>query len=193
MIVISGTGRSGTTYLMELFAELGFDTGPWTEAHYHHVASAGRERNVLKSAGYRVVKSPHFCDQVDAAVAAGIGIEHVIIPVRNIEDAAASRVRVQEAATGSRDGKGVPGGLWGTTSAEDQASVLSRKLASLVESLVRHDIPMTMLYFPRITTDEDYLFRKLSPLMPAMTYSAFLLAFAEVARPERVHSFGIAT
>lgn len=189
MIIISGTGRAGTTFLVELLAKLGFETGSWKEEHYSLVANAGLERNVLKARDVQVVKSPHFCDQVDAAIEAGVKIDHVIIPMRKIEDAAASRARVQESATGSRNGSSVPGGLWDTSWADDQEAVLARKLANLIEALVRHDIPMTLVSFPRIATDAHYLFGKLSHLMPLVDQSQFTRAFTEVARPERIHSF----
>lgn len=187
MIIISGTGRAGTTFLVELLAKLGFDAGTWNEGNYSPIANAGLERNVLKAGGYQVVKSPHFCDQVDDAVRAGIKIDHVIVPVRKIEDAAASRARVQEAATGARDGRGVPGGLWGTTSADEQVEVLTRKFANLIEALVRNDIPTTMVSFPRIATDADYLFEKLSPLVQHVGREEFRHVFSEVAKPERIN------
>ncbi|MEW6629954.1 MAG: hypothetical protein AB1440_03710 [Pseudomonadota bacterium] len=188
-IFISGTGRAGTTYLIQLFAELGFDTGTWSDADYFPQARAGLERQIFGAQIPKVVKTPFLCDHVDEAVSAGIQIGHVIIPVRKIADAAASRIYVQLETTGSKDGKTVSGGLWGTERAAHQEDVLSRKLANLVEALVRHDIPITLISFPRSATDAAYLFDKLSPLMPTISKSAFFEAFNKTARPELIHDF----
>jgi hypothetical protein len=188
-IFISGTGRAGTTYLIQLFSELGFDTGKWSDADYFPLARAGLERQIFDTNIPKVAKTPYLCDHVDEALAAGIKIGHVIIPIRKISDAAASRIQVQLETTGLTDGKTVTGGLWDTESAAHQADVLSRKLANLIESLVRHDIPMTLISFPRSAIDADYLFNKLSPIMPTISRYTFLEAFRKTARPKMIHDF----
>jgi hypothetical protein len=99
-------------------------------------------------------------------------------------------VRVQKITTGEHSGdRIVPGGLWDTTSAESQADELRHKLANLVEALVRNDIPMTFVAFPRSTVDADYMFRKLSPLMPGIGKTTFNRAFFTVAKPDLVQTF----
>lgn len=191
-IVISGTGRAGTTFLVELFTTLGMDTGFSDTASsdsYFPKANAGLERSLLDPDAPQIVKNPYFCDQVDAAVAAGIPISHVIIPVRRFEEAAASRIHVQQRTTGHQDGPAVAGGLWGTVTASEQLPILRQKFSSLVEALVRNDIPMTFLAFPRLTGDADYLFDKLSPLLPRVSKKEFVTAFRARARPEVVHNF----
>ncbi|AZO09177.1 hypothetical protein EJ074_08670 [Mesorhizobium sp. M3A.F.Ca.ET.080.04.2.1] len=184
-IFISGTGRAGTTYLVQLLTKLGLDTGTWTDDEYFPNARAGLERHIFDLNAPQIVKSPFLCEQVDAVLAAGVAIDHVIIPIRRLEDAAASRILVQQATPG----KNVKGGLWDTEVPEAQIEVLRRKLTSLIEALVRHDIPMTLLSFPRSATDAPYLYRKLSPLIPNMEESFFNRVFAEVARPNLIHDF----
>lgn len=188
-IFISGTGRAGTTYLIQLFSELGFDTGNWSDADYFPQARAGLERQIFDTKIPKVAKTPFLCDNVDEALAAGIQIGHVIIPIRKISDAAASRIHVQLETTGLKDGKTVSGGLWGTESAAHQADVLSRKLSNLIESLVRHDIAMTLISFPRSAIDAGYLFGKLSPIMPTISRSVFFNAFKRIAKPDMIHDF----
>ena len=157
---------------MQLFTELGLDTGfkrVSDNKSYFPTARAGLEQDLFDRKGPRIVKSPFLCDHVDDVLAAGFKIGHVIIPVRNFEQAAASRRHVQMETTGSPDGDAVAGGLWGTNRANKQADVISRKFCRLVEALVRNDIPMTFLSFPRLALDADYLFGKVSFAMPGVS------------------------
>lgn len=188
-IFISGTGRAGPTYLVELLTELGLDTGEWSATDYSPKARAGLERGIFDPCGPRIIKSPFLCENVDAVLAAGIKIDHVVIPVRRFEDAAASRAYVQEITTASPDGSPVAGGLWETDHADEQIGVLYRKFANLIESLSRNDIPMTLISFPRSATDPQYLFGKLSSLMPGVSESMFQQAFSRIAKPSLIHKF----
>jgi hypothetical protein len=188
-IIISGTGRAGTTYLVQLLTELGLDTGEWAEKDYFPKARAGFERGIFEPSGPRIIKSPFLCENVDAVLAAGIRIDHVVIPVRRFDEAAASRAYVQETAGGYKDGGAVEGGLWEAESADEQIAVLYRKFANLIESLVRNDISMTLISFPRSATDPGYLFGKLSPLMPGVSESRFRQAFLQISKPSLIHRF----
>lgn len=190
-VFISGTGRAGTTYLVQVLTELGLDTGfkESVASNYSALAKAGLEWNVFDRDGPHIIKSPFLCDYVDDVVAAGIDIRHVIIPVRDFASAARSRVRVQFETTGTVDGPTVVGGLWDTEKSSDQVAILEHKFGKLVESLTRHDIPMTFVSFPRTATDEEYLFSKLKPIFPTIGRRAFGAAFRKVSRPEFVHDF----
>lgn len=72
---------------------------------------------------------------------------------------------------------------------DDQENVLARKFAALIEALVRNEVPMTFVNFPRITKDEHYLFEKLGPVFPEVKSKQFHEAFQAVARPELVNQF----
>ena len=64
------------------------------------------------------------------------------------------------------------------------------RLYQLIHALAKHDVPTTLLYFPRLVEDPEYLFGKLRPVLPpGMEYAAFLEAFREVSKPELVHRF----
>jgi hypothetical protein len=188
-IYISGTGRAGTTFLIQLLTKLGLDTGFSEPAPgaYFELARAGYEWDLFDLNAPRIVKSPLLCDGVDDLVARGFLIAHVIIPVRDAAAAADSRIRVQMHTTGRQDGSPVAGGLWGTEKACEQISVLQAKLSGLVEALARHDIPMTVLSFPRSVLDMEYLHRKLKWLVPKATDDEFRKAFEKTARPWMVH------
>ncbi|WP_439501963.1 hypothetical protein [Aminobacter ciceronei] len=189
-IVITGTGRAGTTLLVQLLTHLGEDTGftPDLSRGYFEKARAGLEWHISDHPNLpRVIKGPHFCDQIDEILSLGITIEHVIIPVRNFADAAASRRHVQHETIGSVNGWSTPGGLWGTDRGADQEAVIRQKFTTLMESLVRNDIPATFIAFPRLTEEPDYLFGKLLYAFPHLNRDAFHKAFKAVVRPEIVH------
>lgn len=159
-------------------------------SQFFPIARAGFERNLFATDNPRIVKSPYLCDQLDAVIAAGIEIDHIIIPVRDLTAAAESRRYVQKQTTGSEDGSSVAGGLWDTEKHEAQEAVLATKFINLVEAVVRHDVPVTFLAFPRLVKDPRYLHEKLCPLFPDLSLADFEAAFHAVVRPDWVHDFG---
>jgi len=189
-VVITGTGRAGTTFLIQLLTNLGLDTGYRAdEIALSPLARAGLELDIRAPTAPYIVKNPHICDLAEEVLASSVRIEHAIIPVRQFEAAAASRAHVQELTTGSRDGKTVWGGLWATEKAEDQLGVLREKFTRLIEVLVRHDIPITILSYPRLVRDPDYLYNKLHFLLGAIDQTTFRTAFDALVRPDWIHQF----
>lgn len=185
-IIITGTGRAGTTFLVQLLTELGLDTGytpgTWQRDYDVHCA-AGLEQAVLGEDSPRVVKNPALCETLPGLLARGeIVVEHALVPVRALDEAAGSRIWI--------GGRGrTPGGLWGTSDPAKQKAVLAENFHRLVDTLVRYEIPHTFLSFPRLVTDVNYTWRKLSPLLSGIDRGTFQDAFARVARPELVHDF----
>jgi hypothetical protein len=203
-VIISGTGRAGTTFLVQLLSRLGLDTGfdrntmevlPAAQGarmgmDYFLIARAGLEMDIRAPGAPYIVKTPFLCDWAEEALASSKYIEHAIIPVRQFEAAAASRAYVQRETTGSVDRtRKAAGGLWDTDLAENQVDVLRQKFTTLIEVLVRHDIPITFLSFPRHVRDPDYLFEKIRFLIGNIDLTSFRTTFAEVVRPDLVHQF----
>ena len=94
-IIIAGTGRTGTTFLVQYLTELGLDT---------HVARHGIEQleananagledmPLLAEALPYVIKAPWIGEYIDEILAApDIRIDAAILPMRDIVEAAASR------------------------------------------------------------------------------------------------------
>src|SRR5687768_14392550 len=96
-VVITGTGRAGTTFLIHLLTCLGLDTGyDASTIELPLLSRSGMELDVRAPTAPYIVKSPHICDLVEDLLAASIRIEHAIIPVRNFDAAAESRAYVQK-------------------------------------------------------------------------------------------------
>ncbi len=200
-VIISGTGRCGTSFLVELLTHLGLDTGfcPNTvENRKSKVARAGLEKDVRKPDAPYIVKSPWFCEYVDEVLARDdILIEHVFIPMRELRAAAESRRFVTAQSVRSMSflkrlhyqifPKILPGGV--TVEASHQEAKLLLSLYRLMASLSKTMIPVTLMRYPRIVHDEQYLFDKLEPILDGISFTAFRDAFRRVARPDLVHSF----
>jgi hypothetical protein len=190
-VIITGTGRAGTTFLVELMTVLGMDTGfSDASSEIYENCRAGMEWDLRDSGCPYVVKDPQLCNYLAAVLEDGqTTIDRAIVPIRDLHSAAESR-RAVAAMAGSTTG--VPGGLWLTDKPEQQESVLTAQLYELFHTLARHDIPTTILYFPRLATDPYYLFKKLSPVLVGIDAERFFKAFQEVARPELIRDFASA-
>lgn len=189
-ILISGTGRAGTTFLDQLLAELGFDTG---KGQYFENCFAGLDYDLRDENAPFIVKSPHLCELLDDIIANNdISIKHLIIPIRDLTSAAQSRrdvqMRAQQMDLGIQD---VNGGLWGTSNPEKQESELAVRFYNLIRAVSRYEIPHTFLEFPRIVNDPEYLRGKLIPIFGRFRLRKwrFMRAFHKTSKPSLVHHF----
>jgi hypothetical protein len=186
-VVITGTGRTGTSFLVQLLTHLGLDTGYTADTiELFPIARAGLEKDIRDAQAPYIVKDPRLCDFIEEVLKnPAIMIEHALIPMRRFEAAAASRAHVQRLTTGSSEGpESVPGGLWHTDKANDQAAVLRLQFTKLMEGLVRYDVPITFLWYPRLVRDSDYLYNKLAFLLPDRDSNSFRSVFERVVHPD---------
>jgi len=188
-LVISGTGRAGTSFLTLFLAECGLDIGGVSEVHSR--ARAGLEQNLLAADAAYVVKDPWlfaYCDVVDLTE---ITIEFLILPIRDLLDASRSRVlqeriKVMDSpwvdlpvADISAD---TPGGILYSLDPVDQARILAVGFHKLVHWATRNDIPIIFLDFPRFASDGDYLCDALAPVLtPHCSPNDARKAFADIA------------
>ena len=187
-IVISGTGRAGTTFLVQLLTELGLETGFPKGQVIDTKSRGGLELDIRDPQAPYVIKSPWLCDYLDEVLQGGeILVDHAFIPVRDLYGAAQSRRQAASAVPSNP--ASVPGGLWHTDKPEEQEKILTEQLYKLVYALARHDVPVSLLLFPRLVNDPEYLFRKTRFLLANVEYDTFKEAFQALSRPEFVHDF----
>jgi hypothetical protein len=186
-LIISGTGRAGTTFLVQLLTELGLDTGfPHANSDINPSSNAGMEWNIKHPNAPYIVKSPALGKELEELLEAGkIVVDFAIIPIRELYASAESRRTVQ----GHKKERDKPGGLILTENPGDQEAVLAMQLHRLVHTLAKHDVPMIWLHFPRLVQDPAYLYGKIKPVIPGQTLETFSQAFRAVSRPELVHVF----
>ena len=205
-LVITGVGRCGTTFLVELLTHLGLDTG-FDPANAHagidNAARAGLEWDIMADHAPYVVKSPKFIDCAHEVLCdERFLIDRLLLPVRELHSAAESRRHVDAVArrrlplherlTARFRPLSTPGGLWATTSRRrgDQEAVLASKLAKLLVDLADSSVPVTLIRFPRSVRDGRYLYEKLEPVIGGnVPYGRFMHVFRTVAKPELVHDF----
>lgn len=197
-VVITGTGRSGTSLLVQLLTELGLDTGydrQGIEQNLDPVGRAGLESDIWSENAAYVVKSPNISNYIDKVLEdPNIQLDQVIIPLRDIEAAANSRSKVSKdnlkekgilgRIFGSK--RGHAGGLIKTSNPVKQQSILLKSLSHLLVECVKHDQPMILLHYPRLTQDSDYLYRKLAPVLGTISAEEFKTAFNKVVKPDWV-------
>jgi len=204
-VVITGTGRSGTTFLVELLTHLGLDTGFTLEklqAKKHRGARAGLELDIRRENCPYIVKAPAFCEIAQEIIRRDdIVIEHIFVPMRDLYSAAESRRFVEKGTLSDMSflqrlevadtRQGLIGGLWGTTSIEPgkQEEILLRQIYELMLAISDATLPVTVMRYPRIVKDCPYLFEKLKPILRGITYEPFHEAFSKAVRPELIHSF----
>jgi hypothetical protein len=192
-VIISGTGRAGTTFLVQLLGRLGLETGVGSAVitGVDPTANAGLECDIRRGDAPYVVKAPHLCDTLDEVLTDGdIVVDHAVVPVRDLYAAAESRRHVVQRSNSHLPPQLLAGGLFGTDDPAAQEAALATRLYQLIHTLAKHDVPTTLLHFPRLVEDPEYLFAKLQPVLPpGMEYVAFLEAFRDVSKPELVHRF----
>jgi hypothetical protein len=202
-LLIAGTGRAGTSVLVRILTACGFDTeltrnaGAW----WDDTASAGLETIPLFPGEHPyVVKSPWSYQFIRQLLDdPNIRLDRVLVPVRRLEEAAASRIvldiqqlyRSQPALLDLEDDwtarDSTPGGVTYSLQPLDVARVLAHSFHRLIEALVEREIPVHLLAFPRFCTDLDYLLRALAPVLPADLDPATLRErIAPVIEPDKI-------
>lgn len=166
-IVITGTGRAGTTFLVELLTHLGLETGFSIESIQQMKdvhGRAGLEHDIRNGNCPFIVKSPYFCDYADLiAKREDISIEHVFVPIRDLNAAAESRRFVTRTGLKSLPllrrlkhhifkREGFAGGLWHIKSQtrRKQEDILAGKLYKLLLAISTMNTSMTLIRYPRL-------------------------------------------
>ena len=165
---ITGTGRSGTTFLIILYTHLGLDTG-FTEFNYQDSiftqCNAGMEKHYTEQP--QIIKNPEIMSQIPEIINSGTDIEFVIIPIRDYEKSAHSRV-----------GRGYnAGGLWNANNQEEQVSYYHKIMANYLVPMVDYNIPTIFVSFKQMISSPEYLYSKLKPTLKDISYDKFLEAY----------------
>jgi hypothetical protein len=166
-ILIAGSGRSGTTFLMQLLTRVGLDTGfvPYQEpicletragCEYPFKMEGDADQVRKEFEGYpKVVKSPGISFLITVMLDHKLlELEHMLIPVRRLKDSAESRASV--------------GLFWGV--AENSKDVVSQQdvhamaIGQTIEACVMHDVPHTLIHFPRFIQSHTYCYNCLKNL-----------------------------
>jgi hypothetical protein len=205
-LLIAGTGRAGTSFLVRYLAELGLDThlGRFGEnAAWDDEANAGLESAPITGLDGDlpyVVKSPWLYQFIDDLLTDNRFVtDAVVVPVRDLAEAAESRSIIERRAIHqnapwiSEFGRTweqwchVPGGITYSLNPIDQGRLLAVGFHHLLQRLIAADIPIIFLAFPRFIDDATYLFEKLRPILPRLVdHKTACSAHQRVADPAKV-------
>jgi hypothetical protein len=208
-LVIAGTGRAGTSFLVRYLTELGLDTTlarNGDRAGWDSEANAGLENQLIVGADLPyVVKSPWIGEYVEQILnQKQWKIDGFVVPVRDLVEAATSRVVLEQRAihehnpwmaeeldkTWETYGH-TAGGLVYSLNPLDQARLLAVQFHRLVFKASEAGIPLVFPVFPRIATDWRYLHECLLPILPLqVTESVARTAHARVADAGKVRVTG---
>ena len=189
-ILITGPGRSGTSFLVQLLTRMNYDTGfePYHEP-FHESIRAGCEygdvdmspdSTVEEARAYmktmpRIFKAPDWSWKLKIFLSRGyVDIDHVILPFRDMDDSARSRLSVgldwmvEDSVTDP------------LTRLAVQADVHYSMFGRAIEAAYLFRIPLTIMRFPELIQSADYCYRRLSAVFD-FDYDLFKEKHAELA------------
>jgi hypothetical protein len=171
-ILITGTGRCGTTFLMILFTYLKLDTG-FTIDNYEKFIDNGNSG--LEKYDYiwekpYILKNPQYFGDFEK-ILKYISLDFVIIPLRNYEDSSKSRFKNKL--------------LWKASNQDEQVAWYHKLVAEYVLLMAKYDIPTIFLDFERMISSKEYLFDKLSLIIKDVSFEEFNYAYDEATKHQR--------
>lgn len=182
-VIVTGSGKCGTTFFMKLLTELGYDTGYKVgEDPEDTFEWRIRGRHANKKNQPYVIKSPNLCrDLLDRADQWDWEIKHVYVLLRDYKDVANNKWQHRHANDGQD---------WSPEQKEEimqeYVDTAAGHIGHLVYQVISSDVPHTYLMFPRIITDPRYLWRTCT-ILNNISYETFKAAFDKVADLGRVH------
>jgi len=174
-IYITGTGRCGTTFLIKLFSFLGLDTGYNPDNYKLFINSncnSGMER--IYNEPNSIIKNPHIILNISHIIKDNtIKIKKVIIPIRNYNESAKSRIHH----------KNNTGGLWYAKDEKSQLLFYKHIISNYIYYMTKYDIPTLFLDFDRMVSDKTYLFENLRFILDEknITFDIFSSVYDEVS------------
>ena len=180
-ILITGTGRCGTTFLVALFTFLGMDTGFTRETLQKNIfdhCKAGLEK---LPGEYKIIKNPILMfTMIEYILRSNQVPKLVIIPVRSFSESAESRYKNTE-KKGLLDAtfKG-EGGLWYANTKEEQITIYNKFMSEYIQMMTLYDVPTKFIDFYRMTTNSLYLYESLKDVIdPGVTCEKFEECYRE--------------
>jgi hypothetical protein len=156
-ILITGTGRCGTTFLIKLFSFLDYNTGYNKNNYIEYIynnCNSGMERNYNEN--YYILKNPTFISNIENIVKdTSIIIKTVIIPIRELKISAISRTKYLNQK----------GGLWNATDELSQITFYKDILTNYIYIMTKYDINTIFIDFDKMINDKTYLFYKLKNIL----------------------------
>ena len=151
-ILITGTGRCGTTFLIKLFTWLNFDTGYNIDNYKNYIhdnCNSGMERKYNEN--FYILKNPCFMINIEYILKdTSVNIKKIIIPIRDYELTANSRVKHDKN----------PGGLWNAKDKTSQILFYRRIMSEYLYITTKYNVETIFIDFDKMINNKEYLFNK---------------------------------
>lgn len=179
-IYITGTGRSGTTFLIKIFSFLDLDTGfnkdNYAQSIYAN-CNSGMEK--IYNDKYKIIKNPLILFEIEKVVRdPNIIIKTVIFPIREYIASAKSRESHQFQN----------GGLVNSTDLESQLQFYYKSMSEYMYWMTKYNIPTIFLDFDSMVADPLYLYNKLKVVLDEfdVSFEHFSVAYKEANETSKV-------
>lgn len=174
-IVITSTGRCGTTFLVLLYNFLGFKTGFTEKKIKQYIfpnCNSGLEFSEECIGNLEIVKSPSYLNKMDKLDLKKIS--WVIVPIRDFSEAAKSRAHYGSEAGGM---------IGGATNWLEQKNIFEKSISKYVQDMTKFDIPTIFLDFYEMVKTPEYLFKKISiTFKKEISYEFFLECYQKASK-----------
>jgi hypothetical protein len=155
-ILITGTGRCGTTFLIKLFSFLDFDTGFTKNTFNRHIsANCNSGMELHYQSKHRYLKNPTFMCDIDKIHLSYSKDVLFIVPIRSFEESAKSRTIH----------KYNNGGLWNANNFNEQLEFYNKTFSNFIRKVTKYDMDIIFIDFDRMITDKLYLYNKLKQIV----------------------------
>lgn len=174
-VVVTGSGRAGTTFVMAVLTRLGMNTG-FNEQDIQKIdctTKAGLEVGTILHDNY-IMKNPNFMFlPFIYNIFKYCEIDMIYIPIRDLEEVSLSRAKIGDANGGWMN--------CGSKTVGEQESVLAVALGRLIVFLVRTGTPFVLVDFKRMVTNAQYMYDMFSFVMNkyAITFEQFKTCYDE--------------
>ena len=156
-ILITGTGRCGTTFLIKLFSWLNFDTGYNINNYKNSISNncnSGMEKTYNDK--FYILKNPNFMINIKHILEdKNVIIKKIIIPIRDYELSANSRVKHGKA----------DGGLWCAKDKGSQILFYRQIMSDYIYFMTKYNIDTIFIDFDKMIHDKEYLFNKIKTVL----------------------------
>ena len=202
VIIIAGTGRAGTTFLMEHFTNMGAPTG--FQKNSIKEAQAGHSHGGLEKRLPPLVNGQFPCSS-DRSIFKDISktanwtkcclgasnVDTVIVPIRSATGAAHSR-HVEHVLLKGRRGREPAGGFFrGAQTESEQLFANAKIIYDLVYDLSNANIRVIFLAYPRHVKDAEYAYSALKHVLDNLNIGKemYFTTYNLTYRPEFVHEY----
>lgn len=185
-IVVTGTGRCGTSFLMQLLTNCGLNTGYSREEAETSIAridglNAGIEHGTLNDRTFKseYIKNPNWLTIENFTLLKKTHhIERVLLLIRDFEAVAKSKEYMHSTTHGSYGGFSL-----GATDIDSQRVANALALYVFIEHISRIGVKFTIINFNKMMSSPNYLYGKLER---PVKYGPFKAEYKELLDPQKI-------